>query len=295
MQTLLLNKNKILEIKKKVEEKDISLGKNIEIPNIPITTKTISIVMTASNRSKQTYFTLQTIQNSSYKEIQLIIVDDSDKDPITKEELEKFPFYINFISINKQNKNWINPVVNYNIGFEYIQGSKVVIQNAEVCHVGDVLGYIGTQIFDDNYYVCDIRASKSLYTNNLIYKNNINSINIYNNNELFIKWWYQGKNRLVNYHFLSALTTQTFNKIKNFSYDYAMGLNYDDDDFLLKIIANNIKINNLFHNEYYFGGIHLWHTSSLRKIIRKIESNENIFIKKKENYLEQKNYIDFSN
>jgi len=295
MQTLLLNKNKILEIKKKVEEKDISLGKNIEIPNIPITTKTISIVMTASNRSKQTYFTLQTIQNSSYKEIQLIIVDDSDKDPITKEELEKFPFYINFISINRQNKNWINPVVNYNIGFEYIQGSKVVIQNAEVCHVGDVLGYIGTQIFDDNYYVCDIRASKSLYTNNLIYENNINSINIYNNNELFIKWWYQGKNRLVNYHFLSALTTQTFNKIKNFSYDYAMGLNYDDDDFLLKIIANNIKINNLFHNEYYFGGIHLWHTSSLRKIIRKIESNENIFIKKKENYLEQKNYIDFSN
>ena len=40
--------------------------------------------MTVSNRSNQTYFTLQTIQNSSYKAIQLIIVDDSDKDPITK-------------------------------------------------------------------------------------------------------------------------------------------------------------------------------------------------------------------
>lgn len=292
MQTLLLNKNKILEIKKKVEEKDISLGKHIEIPNIPITVETISIIMTASNRSKQTYFTLRTIQNSSHKAIQVIIVDDSDKDPITREELEKFPFYINFISIDRQNKNWINPIVNYNIGFGYIQGSRVVIQNAEVCHVGDVLGYIGTQILDDNYYVCDIRASKSLDTNNLIYENNINSIDIYKNNKLFIKWWYQGKNRLVNYHFLSALTTQTFNKIKNFSYDYTMGLYYDDDDFLLKIIANNIKINNLFHDKYYFGGIHLWHSSSLRKIIRKIESNENIFIEKKEYYLKNKDYID---
>jgi len=292
MQTLLLNKNNILEIKKKVEEKDIFLGKHIEIPNIPITVETISIVMTASNRSKQTYFTLQTIQNSSHKSIQLIIVDDSDKEPITKEELEKFPFYINFISINRQNKNWINPVVNYNIGFGYIKGNKVVIQNAEVCHVGDVLGYIGTQILDDNYYVCDIRASKSLDTNNIIYDNNINSIDIYKNNELYIKWWYQGKNRLVNYHFLTALTTQTFNKIKNFSYDYTMGLNYDDDDFLLKINANNIKINNLFHDKYYFGGIHLWHSSTLRKTIRKIESNENIFIWKKEYYLKNKDYID---
>ena len=292
MQTLLLNKNNILEIKKKVEEKDISLGKHIEIPNIPITVETISIVMTACNRSRQTYFTLRTIQNSSHKAIHVIIVDDSDKDPITKEELEKFPFYINFISINRQNKNWINPIVNYNIGFGYIKGNKVVIQNAEVCHVGDVLGYIGTQILDDNYYICDIRASKSLDTNNLIYEHNINSINIYNNNELFIKWWYQGKNRLVNYHFLSALTTQTFNKIKNFSYDYTMGLNYDDDDFLLKINANNIKINNLFYDKYYFGGIHLWHSSTLRKTIRKIESNENIFIEKKEYYSKNNKYID---
>jgi len=293
MQTLLANKDAIFEIKKKVEEKDLSLYKHVAIPNIPITGLTISIVMTACNRSKQTYFTLKTIQNSSHKAIQVIIVDDSVKDPITKEELEKFPFYIDFISINRQNKNWVNPVVNYNIGFGYIKGTKIIIQNAEVCHVGDVLSYIGTKIIDDNYYVCDIRASKSFDTNNLIYENNLNSINIYNNNELFIKWWYQGKNRLVNYHFLSALTTQTFNKIKNFSYDYTMGLNYDDDDFLLKIIANNININNLFYDEYYFGGIHLWHSSTLRKTIQKIESNENIFIKKKENYLKQKIYKDF--
>ena len=77
------------ELKKKVEGKDTSLYDHMAIPNIPITEETISIIMTACNRSRQTYFTLKTIQNSSHKAIQVIIVDDSDKDRITKEELEK--------------------------------------------------------------------------------------------------------------------------------------------------------------------------------------------------------------
>ena len=66
MQTLLANKDKIFEIKKKVEEKDMYLYDHIEIPNFSITDNTISIVMTACNRSVQTYFTLKTIQNSSF-------------------------------------------------------------------------------------------------------------------------------------------------------------------------------------------------------------------------------------
>ena len=291
MQTLLDNKDKIFELKKKVEGKDASLGDHVEIANIPITGLTISIVMTACNRSKQTYFTLQTIQNSSHKAIQVIIVDDSDADPITKEELEKYPFYIDFISIKRQNKNWINPVVNYNIGFQYIKGSKVVIQNAEVCHVGDVLGYMSSQMILDNYYICDVRASKSNGTNDIIYQYNTNNIDIYNSNELF-GIWYQGRERLVNYHFLAGMTTDTFNKIKNFSYDYTNGRSYDDDDFLLKIIANKIIINNLFYDKYNFGGIHLWHSSNIKKIRKKIESNENIFNKKNEYYKKTEKYID---
>jgi hypothetical protein len=291
MQTLMVNKDKIFEIKRKVEQKDVSLGDHIAIPNIPITGDTITIVMTASNRSKQTYFTLRTIQNSSYKAIQVIIVDDSDVDPIIKEELEKYPFYIDFISIKLENKNWVNPVVNYNIGFEYIKGSKVVIQNAEVCHIGDVIGFMGTKMVPDNYYICDVRASKSLGTNDIIYQSNTNTIDIYNNHSLF-GIWYQGRERIFNYHFLSGMTIDTFNKIKNFSYDYSLGISYDDDDFLLKIIANKILVKNLFQDEYNFGGIHLWHNSIIKKLKKKIENNIYIFNKKKEYYEKIGQYID---
>ena len=283
MQTLLA------ELKKKVEEKDSSLCDHVTIPNIPITGKTISIVMTACNRSKQTYFTLQTIQNSSHKAVQVIIVDDSDVDIITKEELKKYPFYIDFISIKRQNKNWVNPVVNYNIGFKYIQGTKIIIQNAEVCHVGDVLGYMGEKMIPNNYYVCDVRAAKSLGANNIIYASDISTIDIYKNNSIF-GIWYHGRDRIMNYHFLSGMTIDTFNKIKNFSNDYTMGIAYDDDDFLLKIIANQINVVNLFHDEFHFGGIHLWH---IRLSMKKIESNKNIFIRKKEIYKEFGKYIDF--
>jgi hypothetical protein len=294
MQSLMANKDKIFEIKRKVEEKDASLGDHVEIQNIPITELTISIVMTACNRSKQTYFTLQTIQNSSHKAIQVIIIDDSDADPITKEELEKYPFYIDFISIKRQNKNWINPVVNYNIGFQYIKGTKIIIQNAEVCHIGDVLAYMSSQIIPEHYYICDVRASKSIQTNDIIYQYNTNNIDIYNSHELF-NMWYQGRNRIVNYHFLSGMTIDTFNKIKNFSYDYSMGISYDDDDFLLKIIANKIKIINLFYDKYNFGGIHLWHNSNIKKIRKKIETNQNIFNKKTQNYEEIGEYIEIIN
>ena len=165
----------------------------------------------------------------------------------------------------------MNPVVNYNIGFQYIKGSKVVIQNAEVCHIGDVLDFISKKIKDNNYYVCDVKAVKSLEINDIIYKSNTNTIDIYNNHSLF-GIWYQGRRRIVNYHFLSGMTIDTFNKIKNFSYDYSFGILYDDDDFLLKIISNNINVINLFHDIYNFGGIHLWHISFNKKLNKKIDT-----------------------
>ena len=294
MQTLLANKDAIFELKKKVDGKDSSLYDHVVIPNIPITGETISIIMTACNRSRQTYFTLQTIQNSSHKAVQVILVDDSASDPITKEKLEKYPFYIDFIEIKRQNKNWINPVVNYNIGFQYIKGTKIIIQNAEVCHVGDVLAYMSSQIIPEHYYICDVRASKSLDANDIIYASNISTIDIYKNDSLF-GICYQGRNRMVNYHFLSGMTIDTFNKIKKFSYDYSMGISYDDDDFLLKIIANKIKIINLFYDKYNFGGIHLWHSSNIKKIRKKIETNQNIFNKKTQNYEETSEYIEIIN
>jgi hypothetical protein len=289
MQSLLSNKNKILEIIQKVDKFDSSLFTHHSIQNIPIFNDTISIVMTSSNRSKQVYFTLKTIQKCSFKNIHIILVDDSNTDPIDINVLKTFPFYFDFIIINKKNKTWVNPVVNYNIGFKFIKGSKMVIQNSEVCYIGDILGWISKNINDNNYYVFDVKGILSLENNEIIYNTENLTTEIYNK-DIYLHW-YQGRERCENYHFLTSMTTKTFDKIKNFSYDYTFGFNYDDDDFILKIKSNKINIINLFNDEYNFGGIHLWHNFSYKTK----ENNKNIFYLKKREFELSNKYIDILN
>jgi hypothetical protein len=290
MENLNNNRNKILEIREKVNNLDNSLFNHYVINNYEINNNAVSIVMTASNRSKQTYFTLQSMLKSKCKNIQIIIVDDSDIDPININILKNYPYYIDLIVIKRENKNWINPVVNYNIGFKFIKGDNIVIQNAEVCHVGDPLHYIYTEMKENNYYVFDVISSSSFENNEEIYKSDITNIDIYNNPYFGI--WYQNtvhSNR--NFHFFTSLKLETFNLIKEFSYDYALGIDYDDNDFVLKIDSKFINIINLPNFTYNVGGIHLYHKVSYECWASGVISNENIFRYKQKYYEDNKKYI----
>ncbi len=130
-------------------------------------------------------------------------------------------------------KNWINPIVNYNIGFKFIKGSRVIIQNAEVCYIGDILSWVSTNITDNIYYSFDVNAVNSFENNYVIYNTTNLTKEIYLK-DLFRKdvSWYQGRSNITNYHFLTEMTRNTFELVKNFSYDYTFGVNYDDNDFL---------------------------------------------------------------
>ena len=291
MENLNNNRNKILEIREKVNNLDNSLFNHYIINNCEINNDAVSIVMTASNRSKQTYFTLQSMLKSKCKNIQIIIVDDSDIDPININILRNYPYYIDLIVIKRENKNWINPVVNYNIGFKFIKCDNVVIQNAEVCHVGDPLYFISKEMKEFNYYVFDVISVSSFENNEEIYKSDITNIDIYN--KPYFGIWYQNLNyNNRNLHFFTSIKRETFNLIKEFSYDYTLGIDYDDDDFLLKIISNNINIVNLPNFTHNIGGIHLYHIQSQFAWGTGVLSNENIFSYKKNYYEDKKNYVD---
>lgn len=188
MENILNKTNIILDIREKVNNMDRSLFENHTINNYELSSGAITIVMTSSNRSKQTYFTLQSMLKSKCKNIQIILVDDSDCDQINVNILKNYPYYIDFISIKRENKNWINPVINYNIGFKFIKGDNIVIQNAEVCHVGDPLFFISSEMKELNYYVFDVIAVSSLENNEEIYKGDITNIDIYN--KPYFSIWY---------------------------------------------------------------------------------------------------------
>jgi hypothetical protein len=279
MNSLRDNKDVIFKIKNQVENLDSSLFEHIVINVSPIS-PAVSIVMTSSNRSKQTYFTLDTFKNSSCKNIHVVIVDDSTDDPIQKNILEKYPFNIDLIIINRTNKKWHNPLVNYNIGFKFVKGANVIIQNAEVCHVGDVINFVNEYTLDNNYYVFDVNATNSFVSNEQIYKMDTSTIDIYNNPELF-DTWYQSRTKNRFFHFLTGMRRNTFDLICNFSYDCTMGTMFDDNDFVLKILSKNINIVNIFHDTNKIGGIHLFHQLAINSWDKQKENNDVIFINKK--------------
>ena len=171
-----LNRNllKIMNIRKMVESKDLRYYRHVKL-SVKECNPEVSIVMTSCNRSKQVYYTLKTICGSSKAgKVHIVLVDDSDSDPVLKCKLEEFIsrlHSIDFICINREMKNWANPCVNYNIGFQYIDegSSKVVIQNGEVCHIGDVLKYVES-ISENEYHVFDVKASENFKTNEKIYE-----------------------------------------------------------------------------------------------------------------------------
>lgn len=289
MNSLKDNKDLIFEIKNQVESLDNSLFEHVAINES--TSPDISIVMTSSNRSKQTYFTLETFKNSLCKNIHVVIVDDSTHDPIQKDVLEKYPFHIDFIRINRSNKKWHNPLVNYNIGFKFVKGANVIIQNAEVCHVGDVIKFITQYSVKNNYYVFDVIASNSFETNEEIYKMDTSTSNIYNKHHLFMMW-YQSRHNNRKFHFLTGMTRETFDLIRNFSYDCTMGTMYDDDDFILKIKSKKIDIINVFHDMSKIGGIHLFHDFAVKAWDNNKENNNVLFLIKKKIFNTANYYVD---
>jgi hypothetical protein len=286
--------------------KDIVLNKNPIffthqiINEKPITANTISIVMTAHERSKQAYFTLYTINKCKFKDIQVILVDDSKNDQIDIELLKSFSMHIEFISIRKDNKFWTNPCINNNIGFQYIKGGKVILQNSEVCYVGDILQYVNDNVKDDNYYIFDVKGANDFDSNEKIYLVKDIDIDIFNKKlfeEQFNGWYQHSVIKNSKYNYLTALTIKEFNKIKGFSYDYAFGRAFDDDDLLLKIYANNINIVNVKSEVENIGGIHLYHGYK-KNIIDKLsyvkQMNYDLFYKKKRFLEVNKIYLELS-
>jgi glycosyltransferase involved in cell wall biosynthesis len=290
------NLHRLDDIKRMVQMKDTTYFHHTTVHPRTLTDKTISIVMTSHERSRQVYYTLQLINNSAIKDIQVILVDDSNNDPVRVEILAMYGFHIDFIQIRTDCKFWANPCVNYNIGFQYVQGGKVVIQNSEVCYIGDVLAYIAEKTPENQYDIFDVIATRGFEANGLLYQQTYLDTGIYREN-LWIQWYQHHKLRNVQYHFLCAMSRNTFDRIGGFSYDYAFGSCYDDDDLLLKIKHKAIPIHAVPNEVHHVGGIHLFHGYKHNMTDTRAYSNpmnDILFDKKRRFLLMNQQYLELS-
>ena len=223
----------------------------------------ISIVMTTHDRITQTLFTLDTIkQYSSGRNVQVILIDDSEE-LINQDILNSYPYSIDYVTL--KSKKWTNPCVNYAIGFNIIRYDNVIIQNAEVCHIGDIIGYVLGNLHENNYLVFDVACTPDITYNKPLYDLEDKS---YDNVYLHVLEnnynWYQHHLEInKKYHFLTAIKKQDLLRIGGFDYDYSFGACFDDTDFIYQIeeyYKFDIKI--VKHNKNKIMGIHLFHEKS---------------------------------
>lgn len=217
----------------------------------------ISIVMGYINRKKQTVFTLKTIAASSYKNIEVIIVDDgSDPEEQLQDVLSHFDFPIKYLITPKSEKTWVNPCMAYNKGIAAATGDVIVLQNPEVCHVGDVLEHVARKLTLDTYLVFSVLNANSFDNNDLLYATPLplkpTTLPLLPNSD----WYNNPFGHNPNLHFLSAISMSNMQKVGGFDENFKDGIDYDDDD-LRDRIARIATIITIPPNEVM--GIHLHH------------------------------------
>lgn len=237
---------------------------------IDINSSFVTIVMTTYNRKIQTLFTLKSFTRSNRNDkIIVILVDDSTEGYLNEEELTQFPFQITYITIENHKKMWIDPCINYNIGFNEIKTDYVIIQNAEVCHVGDVIDFVPKNLTSENYIVFDVCALPSAQSNEILHLVTNSSKNLYYDTILFLmtqnySWYQHTVHRNANFHFLTAISHTNLEKLKGFDSRFALGMCYDDDEFIHRICHDlKLKIHNVPHDINELIGIHQWHTTGI--------------------------------
>ncbi len=191
----------------------------------------VVIVLAYHDREAQLLNTLESFQD--YKDIEVVIVNDSE--PL---KLKHYNFSTQEIRIKK--KSWINPGVNFNIGFGYALESEpdaVIIQNPECYHVGDVVGAVREKLTDNNYLSF---ACYSLGKDEGIDFRNFNNRTAVSNGDS--AWYNHSIYRPEALHFCCAIKTENLRKINGFDENFADGLGYEDNYLVHQIKTLGLKI-----------------------------------------------------
>jgi GT2 family glycosyltransferase len=191
--------------------------------------------MAYHDREAQLLNTLESFQD--YKDIEVVIVNDS-----KLLHLKRYSFDIYQIPIRdiKKDMNWINPGVNFNIGFHFAFGLKpeaFIIQNPECCHVGDVVGAVREKLTDNNYLSF---ACYSLGKEQDITFRDFNNRTAVSNGDS--AWYNHSIYRPEALHFCCAIKTDNLRKINGFDENFADGLGYEDNYFVHQVRTAGLKI-----------------------------------------------------
>jgi glycosyltransferase involved in cell wall biosynthesis len=214
----------------------------------------LSIVMGYYNRKEQCLLTLDSLELSSFKEgIEVIVVDDGSEDFHSLEDsIHAYTFAIRLIKVPRSVKTWRNPVVAYNIGIYHAVGEWVILQNPEVCHVGDICAHVST-LNKENYYAFTVIALAEEGYNSDVKRHGFKPSVL--NTGIPVMFFQHPVYRPRALHFCTAVHRSKLDGVGGFNDAMMNGVDYDDDEFLTRIQR---VCKETIHLEVPIA-IHLWH------------------------------------
>lgn len=216
----------------------------------------ISVCMAYYNRKPELFRTLKTMEQSALprEEFEVIIVDDvsADDHKLDQEYLDQFDIDINLIVVKPEEKTWMNPCMPHNIAFRAIKGDKVIIQNPECLHLGDVLSGVANTLAPKEYRAHRILALCPLDEELIKGISNIEELKaiiepiVLKTKALGTSatmWYVHRQYRMKWYHFLTAIHTKDLIELGGFDERYANDSAYDDDELVTRIIRKGMNMN----------------------------------------------------
>jgi GT2 family glycosyltransferase len=211
---------------------------------------------------------LQSIQNQNISRelFEVIIVDDVSNVPLSYSDFEDFNLDIHLISVQSNKKWWVNPCVGFNTAFNFINGNKVIIQNAECLHTTDIIQFVIDKLQKNEYIAM---STLSLSRNSTLSINRTTPVQDINREGSM--WYAHPEHNPRPLNFCSAIHKVDLDKVGGFDNRFALGISYDDDMFVHNIrrAGINIKIDDS-HIVY-----HQWHESSWEGVDR--PQNDKLF------------------
>ncbi len=222
----------------------------------------ISIAMSYINRRKLLIETLKSVTRSSFKDIEVIIVDDASEENERIEDLvNDFPF-LKVIRVEKAEKWYVSGSMPWNRAIANCKGDIVIMQNPECLHVHDILSYIIDNINDSNYISISTYSIDKTLTEELPTKDNLldflKSLPQQHVQD-YVGWYNHSKYNDTYYPFCAAFTRKNMDELGGFDERYAAGVGFEDNDFvnritrmgLDKIIADEVSVIHQWHPKIY--------------------------------------------
>lgn len=220
------------------------------------TDRGISIVMAAYNRKSQLLTTLESFKQSKHSNFEVIIVDDASSEDQKVEsflDTSNYDFNVTVLTIEHECKSWVNPCMAYNLGIQYATKDIVMLQNAEVMHVGDILSFTSRNMKPKHWLTFNCYGLNKQVTDSIqqgetltfeIVKNLPQHIG---GNSVEIEdpsgWLNHHEKHFVAYHYCGAMLKADLKNYLGEGFDpkFAKLVGGDDDHFVKKLIHLGFK------------------------------------------------------